>query len=185
MAKNIYEELLRKHTLEELKERIPAEKSLERLVSSSPVPSTPKSPLPLVDSQERKSRNEYRVDPEFYGGWILLTAAIVVAGVMGHIVKRDPQYEFNGYIGKEKVYFYETALLNTDRIEVEKENGIKIIYQSAWQDDDKLAEVISVKSGEETILCEENSCSDQITKIALEYKQKILETKGFNEAFKK
>ncbi len=190
MVYSIYKKLLEKHTLEELKDGIPAEKSLERLVSSSPVPSTPKSPLPLADSPKRKSIWEN------YGYPIFFAAVIGIWGGVAHIGKRDSRYEFNGYVdkfenninvGKEKVRFYETWLQNTDRIEVEREDGTKIIYLSSWSDDDEVDEVISVKpNGEEITICDNDVCLKEATSIARDYKTKIIDEKEkpFKEQFK-
>ena len=194
MANNIYKELLRKYTLDELKvpkkaepslevdAPVSAEQSLEKITLSTPVLSPEKALSVPVTSPKKESSSKDPVWPKvvFFG----VVLGLTFSGV--YMSKRSLQYEFDGYIGKEKVHFYETLLLNIDRLEVEKENGAKIIYLSKWTDDELVGEVISVNSGEEVIICDNDSCLGEATKIALEYKSNILEEKKtkFNELLK-
>ena len=190
MAQNIYEEILRKHSLEELKTpalaqdraaQVSAEQSLEKITLSTPVVSPEKALSASVPSQKKQSFIDAL--KEVKEGLVLWGLVVGVLFGAAYFKKRDSQYEFDGYIGKEKVHFYETLLLNIDRLEVEKENGAKIIYLSKWTDDELVGEVISVNSGEEVIICDNDSCLGEATKIALEYKSNILEEKKkkFNE----
>ena len=194
MTKNIYEELLRKHTLDELKvpkraelsleveAPVSAERSLETITSSTSVlPSEKVLSAPVTSPKKYHSSDYGAIIPLIW--WTVMLGVIFGSVYMS---KRDLQYEFDGYIGKEKVHFYETLLQNTDRLEIEKENGTKILYISKWSTDDLVDKVVSVNYGEEVIICDNDSCLGEATKIALEYKSKILEEKKkkFNESLK-
>ena len=196
MANNIYKELLRKYTLDELKvpkkaepslevdAPVSAEQSLEKITLSTPVLSPEKALSVPVTSPKKESSSKDPVWPKvvFFG----VVLGLTFSGV--YMSKRSLQYEFDGYIGKEKVHFYETLLQNTDRLEIEKESGEKILYLSNWVRDEEVSEVIRIKpNGEAVIICDDDSCLEEATKIALEYKLKILEEKKtkFNESLKK
>jgi len=194
MAQNIYEEILRKHSLEELKTpalaqdraaQVSAEQSLEKITLSTPVVSPEKALSASVPSQKKYSFIDAL--KEVKEGLVLWGLVVGVLFGAAYFKKRDSQYEFDGYIGKEKVHFYETLLQNTDRLEIEKESGEKILYLSSWVRDEEVSEVIRIKpNGDEAIICDEDSCLGEATKIALEYKLKILEEKKtkFNESLK-
>src|SRR3989344_3204080 len=174
MARNIYEKILEKYSLDELKAPkkaepslevdapVSAEQSLEKITLSTPVLSPEKALSVPVTSPKKESSSKDPVWPKvvFFG----VVLGLTFSGV--YMSKRSLQYEFDGYI--------------------EKENGAKIIYLSKWTDDELVGEVISVNSGEEVIICDNDSCLGEATKIALEYKSNILEEKKtkFNELLK-
>ncbi len=184
MADSIYKKLLKKYTLEELKDKVPAGKSLETVVQSlsalsAQTPDSPKKDLSVPAPRV--------IDGDtLYGLFHLLFWPTIVI-TMVYFQKYDPQYKFDGYVnmyehnvnvGKDKVRFYETFLQNTDRIEVEEEDGTKIIYFSPWYDDNKIDEVVSIKpTGERIILCDDGACLKEATRVAADYKIKILNEK--------
>ena len=115
MARNIYEKILEKYSLDELKvpkkaepslevdAPVSAEQSLEKITLSTPVLSPEKALSASVPSQKKDSFIDAL--KEVKEGLVLWGLVVGVLFGAAYFKKRDSQYEFDGYIGKEKVHF--------------------------------------------------------------------------------
>jgi hypothetical protein len=95
--------------------------------------------------------------------------------------KNYPQYEYNSYIGKEKVKFYDVyaPINNVHHLSVKKSDGRVIDY--LCMDDLKLGTVYITKDGKETEYSSDNELEKQVVDEAQvdfdRYLQKIVELK--------